>query len=150
MLQSRPRNSNLHLNSAVFRSQLEEDQKALQDIQNSLDLNPRNYIAYFNKFSLQYKNSDDSEAFDSLCCSLSCLYLMKAKSEKSVEYADKSIKYCYNNIEAHVLKGLLLLEKEKYLESYYEFEQAVAVSPNNQMVMELRSCAFQKAYPGQY
>jgi len=106
-----PRNSNLHLNSAVFRSQLEEDEQALEDINSSLELNPRNYIAYFNKFSLQYRNNNDNEAFDSLCCSLSCLYLMKAKSEKSIDYADKAIKYCYNNIEAHVLKGLLLLEK---------------------------------------
>ena len=116
-----PLNSNLHVNRAIFYSQLDQDQQAIDEIRTALELNPHNYIAYFNRFSLEFRNCQDSDALRSLCCSLSCLHLMRAKKTRSIESAGKAIKYCSNNIEAHVLKGLILYEKEKYLESYYQF-----------------------------
>jgi tetratricopeptide (TPR) repeat protein len=115
LLLKNPTNSSLLLNRALFHSQMNEDQYAMVDIRSALVSNPHNYLAYFNMFSLQYRNHDDLNAFSSLCCSLSCLHLLKAKKAKNLANADKSIKYSSNNVEAHTLKGLLLLEKTQYL-----------------------------------
>ena len=48
-----PRNSMLHLNRALFLSQLGMDSEGINDLQICLKFNPRNHIAYFNLFSIQ-------------------------------------------------------------------------------------------------
>jgi hypothetical protein len=60
-------------------------------------------------FSLLMRIEKFDEAFQNLCCSLSCLYLIRAKNKKSELDASKAIKYAENNMEAHVLKGLIHL-----------------------------------------
>jgi tetratricopeptide (TPR) repeat protein len=109
-----PNNSNLYVNRALFLSQLGHDEEAIRDIEKAIKINPRNYIAYFNLFSILTKLVEDDEALSALCCSLSCLYLIRGKLTKNLEDAEKSIAYCNSNTEAHVLKGLLLMQKEKY------------------------------------
>lgn len=40
---------------------------------------------------------------------------MKAKNKKDIASAERALKYCKNNVEAHLLKGLLLLEQNRFL-----------------------------------
>jgi len=61
-------------------------------------MNPLNYIAYFNLFSIQTQNNDDAIAYYNLCCSLSCLHLIKAKQTRAIEDVDKAIGYAHNNL----------------------------------------------------
>ncbi len=56
LLESEHRNSNLYLNRGVFYSQMQRYDDAKRDIHKAVMLNPRNYIAYFNLFSLHYRN----------------------------------------------------------------------------------------------
>lgn len=56
-------NSNLYVNRALFLSQLGDDEEAIRDLERALKINPRNYIAYFNLFSILTKLVEDEEAF---------------------------------------------------------------------------------------
>lgn len=72
-------------------------------------------------FSIQTRMMEDEAAFANLCCSLSCMYLIRARNAKSIEDASIAISYSNNNYEAHVLKGLLLMQKQKYEEARASF-----------------------------
>lgn len=63
MLVHDPNNSNLYSNRALFLAQLGDDIEATKDLDLSLKINPRNYIAYFNLFSIQTRNKEDFSAF---------------------------------------------------------------------------------------
>ena len=93
----------------------------MRDIDQALELNHLNYLAYFNLFSVQTRREEDMTALQSLCCGLSCLHLLKARLARSVLHADKAIRYAQNNQEAHTLKGLMLMQQSKYIEAYYSF-----------------------------
>lgn len=77
----------LYTNRALFYSQLGEDLAAMDDLENAIKKDPYNYIAYFNLFSVLTRNNEDLEAYNQLCCSLSCMYLFKAKTEKNIKLA---------------------------------------------------------------
>jgi tetratricopeptide (TPR) repeat protein len=59
---------------------------------------------------------------------------------------DKSIGYCLNNSEAHVLKGLLLMQKEKYEESMKSFQSALSIDSGNQIIKKLERIAAEKGH----
>jgi len=44
---------------------------------------------------------------------LSILYFFRGKNRKTEIDIQKSLKYCENNIEAHILKGMMHLENNK-------------------------------------
>lgn len=112
LIMSDPSNPNLYLNRALFLSQMGMDGEAIGDLEICLSLNPRSHIAYFNLFSIQTRYEQWLPAYQSLCCSLSCLYLIKARNSKSIQDAETSIQHAHNNYEAHVLKGLLHLQQK--------------------------------------
>ena len=120
-IQQNPCNSNLYTNRALFLAQLNNDEEALKDLHLALSINPRNYISYFNIFSIKIKQELDQEAYQHLCCSLSCLYLLKAKESKQVQDANRSISFSNNNFEAYLLKGLIQMELSDYLEAVKSF-----------------------------
>jgi hypothetical protein len=72
-----------------------------------------NYAAYYNLFSIQFKTGNLQVAFDNLCCSLSCLYFIRAKKTKRELDIQRSIKYAENNPEAHILKSFMYLKEGK-------------------------------------
>ncbi len=146
IMRTETNNSNLYVNRALFHSQLGNDEEAIRDIEKAIKINPRNYIAYFNLFSILTKLIEDEDALAALCCSLSCLYLIRGKLTKSLQDVDKSIGYCLNNTEAHVLKGLLLMQKEKYEESMKSFQNALNIDPNNQIIKNLERIAAEKGH----
>ena len=88
---------------------MNDDDQALIDIGKSLELQPLNYIAYFNLFSISMKDSQEDKAIQNLYCALSVMYLLRGKYKKNVNDLSKAIELAHNNIEARVLKGLLLL-----------------------------------------
>lgn len=65
---------------------------------------------------------------------------------KSIEDVSKSIKYAYNNYEAHVLKGLILMEREDYIDAVNSFTKAEKINPDNLIIHNLRRVANSKAY----
>lgn len=109
-----PRNSLLYSNRALFHAQLGDLDGALNDLNHAISLNHLNYVAYFNLFSLQYRSGEEEVSFDNLCCSLSCLYLIRAKKSRRELDLQRSIKYAENNLESHVLKSLMYLEDGKF------------------------------------
>ena len=74
---------------------------------------------------------------------------MRARLSKSLEEADRAIKYSYNNVEAHVLKGLIYSTQDKHLQAYSAFDAATSIDPSNHSLFELKSLAFSKAFPGE-
>lgn len=104
-----PNNSALYSNRALFHSQLGNIDSAVDDLIKSIEFNYLNYVAYFNLFSLLYNSGQIVTAFDNLCCSLSCLYLIRAKKGRKELDVQRSIKYAENNPDAHVLKALMYL-----------------------------------------
>lgn len=140
-------NSNLLLNRALFLSQLQNHEEARNSTIQALQLNPRNYIAYFNLFSLDYRQQHYRTALHHLLCSLSCLLLMKAKANSDLHLADKAISYCPNNTEAHLLKGLLFLQQKDYLSASESLLQSAALDPGNAVLRDLKDWAFIQAHP---
>ena len=63
-------------------AQLGDIEGAQQDLERSLELNHLNYVSYFNLFSLQFRAGRGESALGNLCCSLSCLYLLRAKKSR--------------------------------------------------------------------
>jgi tetratricopeptide (TPR) repeat protein len=108
-----PKNSALYSNRALFHSQLGNIDAAVDDLVNAINYNYLNYVAYFNLFSLQFNAGQIFPAFDNLCCSLSCLYLVRARKARRELDVQRSIKYAENNPEAHILKALMYLEDGK-------------------------------------
>jgi tetratricopeptide (TPR) repeat protein len=47
----------LYIDRALFYSQLGEDLSAMNDLEKAIDINPYNYIAYFNLFSVLTRNN---------------------------------------------------------------------------------------------
>ena len=58
---------------------------------------------------MEIGREEDSRALENLCCSVSCLYLIHGKMKKNLEDVNKAIELADNNVEAYVLKGLLLM-----------------------------------------
>jgi tetratricopeptide (TPR) repeat protein len=114
LIEADPDNSMLLSNRALFNSQLGLNPEAVHDLHAALRINPLNYIAYFNLFSIQTLNNEDHEAYENLCCSLSCLHLIKAKKTKILGDVEHAIKYAKNNLEARVLKGLILAQGDHF------------------------------------
>jgi tetratricopeptide (TPR) repeat protein len=88
-----PINSALYSNRALFHSQLGDIDAAVEDLLKAVNFNYLNYVAYFNLFSLQFNSGQVEDAFDNLCCGLSCLYLVRAKRERRELDVQRSIKY---------------------------------------------------------
>lgn len=104
----------LYSNRALFYYQLKSHEKAILDLETAIEINYLNYIAYFNLFSIELRVGGlEREAFEDLCCSLSILYFLRGKIRKTEIDVQKSLKYCENNIEAHILKGMMHLENNK-------------------------------------
>lgn len=82
----------------------------MDDLEKAIEMNPFNYLAYFNLFSVLTRCNEDWEAFNNLCCSLSCMYLLKAKTTKKIDLVEKSLQYANNNVAASLLKKCLELE----------------------------------------
>lgn len=108
-----PNNSALYSNRALFYSQLGQLELALHDLNAAITHNYLNYVAYFNLFSLQFNAGETELAFDNLCCSLSCLYLVRARKARRELDVQRSIKYAENNPDAHILKALMYLDDGK-------------------------------------
>ena len=53
------------------------------------------------------------KAISNLYCSLSVMYLLRGRQTKDINKVNKAIQLANNNIEARVLKGLILMEKGK-------------------------------------
>jgi tetratricopeptide (TPR) repeat protein len=64
---------------------------------------------------------------------------------KSIEDVSRSIEYAYNNYEAHVLKGLILMEREDYIDAAKSFIKAERINPDNLIIKNLRMAAISKA-----
>ena len=109
LIEKYPNNPMLLANRGIFLSQMNEDDQALIDIGKSLELQPLNYIAYFNLFSIYMKDSQEDKAIQNLYCALSVMDLLRGEYKKNVNDLSKAIELAHNNIEARVLKGLLLL-----------------------------------------
>lgn len=64
---------------------------------------------------------------------------------KSIEDVEKSIEYCYNNYEAHVLKGLIEMERGDYIGAVKSFAKAERINTDNVIIQNLRKMAVTKA-----
>lgn len=97
----------------------------MEDLTAAITHNYLNYVAYFNLFSLQFNAGHTLDAFDNLCCSLSCLYLVRARKARRELDVQRSIKYAENNPEAHILKALMYLDDGKNKLALNEIEWAL-------------------------
>lgn len=88
-------------------------QEAFEDFEQSIAQNHLNYVAYFNQYSLCSLAKKKDEALKNLCCSLSCLHLLKGRKKGDLSSIEKALEYCGNNIEARLAKGLIHLKKSE-------------------------------------
>lgn len=72
--------------------------------------NNMNFMAYFNIFSIIIKQpnnyKDLYQAFNNLLCSLSCLYLIRAKINHSLSDVRMARDYAPNNLQAIIYQVL--------------------------------------------
>jgi tetratricopeptide (TPR) repeat protein len=64
---------------------------------------------------------------------------------KNIEDVEKAIQYSYNNYEAHVLKGLILMERGEYTDAVKSFSKAERINTDNLIIRNLRKLAGTKA-----
>lgn len=140
-------NSQLYCNRGLFFAQLGENDSAKKDLEKAILLNHLNYLAYFNLFSLQFRSGEDEKAFENLCCSLSCLYLVRAKKSRRELDVQKSIIYADNNVEAYVLKSLMYLEEGKTSLALNNIEWACDLNPNSLLCLKLKNIISKKVDP---
>jgi tetratricopeptide (TPR) repeat protein len=110
-------------------------------------LNHLNYVAYFNLFSLEYRAGQEETAFDNLCCSLSCLYLLRAKKSRRELDVQRAINYADNNFEAYILKSLMYLEDGRLKPALNNIEWALDINPGSLVSQRLKNVISKKIDP---
>jgi len=86
-------NADLLINRALFHINLDRRHEAIAELNKGVELDPHNYVAYFNLASLNIKSGDKIEALQNICCSLSCLYLSKGRITENKEDVKKAMFY---------------------------------------------------------
>jgi hypothetical protein len=119
----------------------------VDDLVKAIDYNYLNYVAYFNLFSLQFNARQVLTAFDNLCCSLSCLYLVRARKARKELDVQRSIKYAENNPDAHILKALMYLEDGKNKLALNEIEWALDLQVYNPLCIKIKNIINRKLNP---
>lgn len=87
----------MHLNKALFSYRLGDLTRSLAEINQAMSLDPLNYHAYFNLFSIQMESGQFEAAYKNLCCCLSVGYLLAGKSTNNPSSVDKAIEFSFNN-----------------------------------------------------
>lgn len=72
---------------------------------------------------------------------------MRAKLKKSLIDVESSITYASNNIEAYVLKGLILAETEAYEAALHTIDEALRLNLNNKILRKIRKIIAEKLHP---
>lgn len=72
------------------------------------------------------------ESFKQLCCSLSCLYLLRGRLRNTETDINKSLKYCENNLEARIAKSLNFVKKGKYKLALNEIKWVLELNPHDE------------------
>lgn len=104
-------------------------------------------MSYFNLFSLQYRGGGREQALENLCCSLSCLYLLRAKKSRRELDVQRSISYADNNFEAYVLKSLMYLEEGRLKQALNYIEWALDINPHSLLSQHLKHVIYKKIDP---
>ena len=87
-----------------------------------------NFWAYFNLYSLHFQSFNYRQALNNLKCALSCLYLTKAVLSKDLQSINsekdlgKALGLCSNNIQAKLVKLILLIHQNRWKIAINEIE----------------------------
>lgn len=95
-------------------------------------------------FSLKVRKNQLEEALKELACSLSCLYLTRARFRKRDQDAKEAIRYARNNVEAHVLRAMMFLEGKKLKECINELDWAYELNPHLPTLNKIRAIVQKK------
>ena len=82
-----------------------------------------------------------------MCCSLSSLYLLRAKKSRRELDVQRSISYADNNFEAYVLKSLMYLEDGRSSQALNYMEWACDINPKSILCQKLKNIVAKKVDP---
>ena len=92
-----PNLSVLYSNRAVTQFHLNQPDETFNDLKKAISINPLDYVARFNAFSVNMIRENKEEAFQELCLSLSGAYLALGRVRGEQEWLHKAVEYSFNN-----------------------------------------------------
>lgn len=106
-IESFPNFAALYLNRGCLFAKYDTTEQATLDFAKVLELDPTDYLSYFNLFTLHYKLGNFPLAYDMLCCCISNSYLRRGIISNHQGDLTKALKFCQNNLWVFVGKTVL-------------------------------------------
>lgn len=113
--------------------------EAYEDFENSVKYNHLNYVGYYNLHTFYAFSGNNFQALQSLCCAISCLYLMRGQKNCNQHDINKAIKHSENNLEARLAKCLMFLKKGKTQMALNEIKWVLEIQPSNHRYLLIKN-----------
>lgn len=130
------------LNRGTIYLQLSLLSQALADFDRSIELDPRDPSAYFNRAIVKLKENRPADALSDLYVTLSCLYLLKGQQSRELKYLTKAISLVENNVYAHLERGKLYKIQGNPVLAENDFSSAIELDPTLAEAYALRGSLY--------